>query len=52
MIFVCASLSKLFTLLTGGVTDPTHVGKKNSSLWKLERIPVPKRNQGSYLYEN
>jgi hypothetical protein len=32
VIFVCASPSKLFTLLTGGVTAPTHVGKKDSSL--------------------
>jgi hypothetical protein len=51
VIFVCASLSKLYTLLIGGVTAPTHVGKQDSSLWKQERVPSPKRNQGSYLYD-
>jgi hypothetical protein len=32
---VCASLSKLFTLLKGGgVPAPTHVGTQDFSLWK------------------
>ncbi len=49
MIFVCASLSKLFTLLTWGVTAPTHVvrriplyGSRNAFLF-LSGTRVPTR---------